>query len=429
VNSTAHDRRVLLCASTTGYRTLAFEEGARAAGIELVYATDHCDRLGDAWRPGAIGVRFGDLERSTRDVIEALRGQTVVGVVGLGDRPAVLAAHVAAALGVPWHSPEGATAAGNKLLARGRWLAAGVPVPWFAALDTGDPPAAIADRVRFPCVVKPVSLSGSRGVMRADTADALEAAVARVRTIAGAWDLRALADPSLGQVIVEGFVPGHEYALEGVMHRGTLHLLAIFDKPDPLDGPYFEETIYVTPPLVSDATQRAMGGILAHAALALGLWHGPLHAECRINTEGIFILEIAARPIGGLCARALRFASPAGSRVSLEELLLRHAAGEPLDGYAREGEAAGVMMIPVPARGHYRRVDGVDAARAVAGIDEVVVTARPGQLLEPWPDGHSYPGFIFARGALPEQVTAALRDAHRCLRFVLDTPVPMVPRG
>jgi hypothetical protein len=225
--------------------------------------------------------------------------------------------------------------------------------------------------------------------------------------------------------LIEGFIPGREYALEGVMDRGTLHVLAVFDKPDPLDGPFFEETIYVTPPLLSEPTQRAMAGVMAHASLALGLSHGPVHAECRINENGIFVLEVAARPIGGLCARSLRFASPGGASATLEELLLRQAAGGTLEGYAREGRASGVMMIPVPGRGHFRRVDGLDEAARVEGIDEIVVTARPGQLLEPWPEGHSYPGFIFGRAALPEQVTAALRRAHARLRFVLDASLPL----
>jgi hypothetical protein len=214
-----------------------------------------------------------------------------------------------------------------------------------------------------------------------------------------------------------------------VLVRGTLHVLAIFDKPDPLDGPVFEESIYVTPPILPEPAQRAMAGTIAHAARALGLWHGPVHAECRVNETGIYVLEVAARPIGGLCSRALRFVSPAGEDVSFEALLLRHACGEPLDGYRREAQASAVMMMPVPGRGRFRAVEGIERARAVAGIDDVIVTAKPGELLVPLPEGRSYPGFIFARRPLPEQAIAAVRQAHAALSFRLDATVALVARG
>jgi biotin carboxylase len=422
-------KRVLLFTTTTGYQTRAFEDAARATGVELVYATDHCHRLDDPWRDGAVPVKFTAPERSTRAIVEALRGRAIDGVLAVGDGPALLAAHAAEALGVPWHSPAGAAAAHDKLAARGRLMMAGLPVPWFVSLDVGEPVARVADRLRFPCVVKPAALSASRGVMRADTPDALDEAIERLTTLLRAPDVVALRDPALTRILVEGFIPGREYALEGVMDRGSLHVLAIFDKPDPLDGPYFEETIYVTPPMLGEPAQRAMAGTIAHAALALGLRHGPVHAECRINEHGVFVLEIAARPIGGLCARSLRFVSADSTRLSLEELLLRQAAGEPLDGCAREPGAAGVMMIPVPGRGRFHRVEGIEDARGIEGIEDIVITAKPGQLLEPWPEGHSYPGFIFVRAPLPERAVRLLRDAHARLRFVLDRSIPLAPRA
>jgi hypothetical protein len=279
--------------------------------------------------------------------------------------------------------------------------------------------------LRFPCVVKPLGLSGSRGVMRADSVEEFEAAIVRVRELLMRPEIRALREPEHDEVIVEGFIAGREYALEGLLEHGALRVLAIFDKPDPLDGPFFEETIYVTPTALSDYEAREVAGTIAHAAAAMGLRHGPIHAECRVNEAGVFVLEIAGRPIGGLCARALRFASATtASRgddvLSLEELLMRHASGESLDGYGREAGASGVMMIPIPRRGYFKGVTGDDEARRISGVDDVVMAAKVDQLLEPLPEGASYLGFIFARGDQPADVVTALRAAHAALAFRID---------
>jgi hypothetical protein len=229
--------------------------------------------------------------------------------------------------------------------------------------------------------------------------------------------------------LIEGFIPGGEFALEGLMSHGTLKVLALFDKPDPLDGPFFEETIYVTPSRLSDAAQRRIADAIGRAAAAIGLYHGPIHAECRLNERDAFVLEVAARPIGGLCARALRFERTGAETCSLEELVLRHALGEPVEGWSRETCASGVMMIPIPTRGLYRGVSGVDAARRVVGVDDVVVTAKMDQLLIPLPEGASYLGFIFARGEHPAVVERALRDAHACLRFAIDAELRVIGNG
>jgi hypothetical protein len=209
-------------------------------------------------------------------------------------------------------------------------------------------------------------------------------------------------------------------------------VLAIYDKPDPLDGPILEEPIYLTPSAADADTQRAIVDGVTRAVRALGLHHGPVHAECRVNVDGVFVLEVAARPIGGLCARALRFQSAIRnpqSAISLEELLLRHALGEDPARYVREDAASGVMMIPIPQRGILRHVDGVDEARAVDGIDEIQVTAKPDQLLVPLPEGASYLGFIFARAARPALVEQALRAAHARLEFAIDPDLPLLAPG
>jgi hypothetical protein len=292
------------------------------------------------------------------------------------------------------------------------------------ALDHGSP--ALDERTwQFPCVVKPVALSGSRGVMRADDQVALDAAVARLRTLLDSPDVRAERDADHGAAIVEGFIPGREFAVEGLVHHGRLDVFAIFDKPDPLDGPFFEETIYVTPSRVDTAARQAIADAVRAAALAIGLEHGPIHAECRVNALGVFVLEVAARPIGGLCARALRFDGSGSSRIALEELLLRHALGESPEPWKREPEASGVMMIPIPSRGVLRGVEGVEAARQVPFVDDLRITARMDQLLVPLPEGASYLGFIFARAESPADVEQALRAAHARLHFRIAPELPV----
>jgi biotin carboxylase len=417
--------RLLLCATTTGYQTRAFEQIAQALDIDLVYATDRCHVLDDPWRDRAIPVRFSDERASLDAIVAAARPRGFAGVLAVGDRPACLAALAAYALGLPWHSPTGVRAATDKLLTRGRLLASGLPAPWFVSLPLADSLPEIAPRLRFPCVVKPLALSGSRGVIRANDVGELEVACARVRGILETPPIRAERNPAHDQLLIEGFIEGREIAVEGVLERGALRVLAIFDKPDPLDGPFFEETIYVTPSSLPDDEQRRAASVVARAAHALGLFHGPIHAECRLNPGGVFVLEVAPRPIGGLCARALRFASREREGITLEEVLLRHACGERLDGFRREASAAGVMMMPVPRAGRLQGVDGVEQAEQVPGVESVVVTAKRDELLMPLPEGSSYPGFIFARAGDATAATAALRAAHQTIRFDIAPPVAM----
>jgi hypothetical protein len=443
-------KRVLLLATTTGYQTRAFGEAAQRIGAELVFATDRCHLIEDPWQDAAIPIRFHDEDASVAAILAAAAARPLDGLLVVGDRPTVIGARVAERLGLPWHPPDGAEAAGHTQLTRERLRDAGLAVPWFISVALGsqlsaigEPSALSPQPLSYPCVVKPVALSGSRGVMRADDADGLAAAIQRLRALMQQPEVRAERNDAHAIALIEGFIPGREYALEGVMHHGALRVLAIFDKPDPLDGPFFEETIYLTPSAAPDDTQRAMVDGVTRAARALGLDHGPIHAECRVNPDGVFVLEVAARPIGGLCARALRFGVRSGfSRfpqnwgnrenpdlTPLEEILLRHAVGEDPAAYQREDAASGVMMIPIPRRGILRHVAGVDEARAVDGIDEVHVAAKPDQLLVPLPEGASYLGFIFARAARPALVEKALRAAHARLAFTIDPELPLLGPG
>jgi ATP-grasp domain-containing protein/L-aminoacid ligase-like protein len=425
--------RVLLLATTTGYQTRAFGEAAQRIGAELVFATDRCHLIDDPWQDAAIPIRFHDEDASVAAILEGARARPLDGLLVVGDRPTVIGARVAEHLGLPWHPAAAAEAARHKKITRERLRDAGLPVPWFLPVDLANPQSPIPTPLSYPCVLKPVALSGSRGVMRADDPDGLAAALQRLRALMQHPDVRAERNEAHAVALIEAFIPGREYAVEGVMQHGALQVLAIFDKPDPLDGPFFEETIYLTPSDAGGDAQRAMVAGVTAAARALGLYHGPIHAECRVNPDGVFVLEVAARPIGGLCARALRFQRAPGPEpqapCSLEELLLRHAVGEDPAPYRREDAASGVMMIPIPRRGVLRHVEGEDEARAVDGIDEVHVTAKPDQLLVPLPEGASYLGFIFARAPRPALAEQALRAAHARLRFTIDPELPLLASG
>ncbi len=420
-------RRVLLLAATTGYQTRAFGDAAARLGVELVFATDRCDVLEDPWRDAAIPIRFHDENASVASIVAVASRQAIDGVIAVGDRPTVIASRVCEALGLPAHPPQAAAAARNKQMTRRALRSAGLPTPAFAEAGLADDPGLLARSVGYPAVLKPLSLSGSRGVMRVNDAGELEAAIRRVRAILASPDVQRERNDAHERVLLERFIPGREFALEGLMNAGELDVLAIFDKPDPLDGPFFEETIYLTPTSAGQATVRGIADTVAKAAAALGLVHGPVHAECRVNADSVFCLEVAARPIGGLCARALKFVPRHGATeapgpivaMTFEELLLRHALGEPSTQYQRESPASGVMMIPIPRRGVFRSVSGLDAARAVEDVEDIRITAKLDQVLVPLPEGASYLGFIFARATDAKAVDRALRAAHARLAFTI----------
>jgi biotin carboxylase len=415
--------RVLLLSTTTGYQLRSFDDAAERLGIELVFATDRCHQLDDPWRDRAIPVRFHEGVASLAAIEQEAQRAPFNGVLAVGDRPTVLAARAALRLGLPGNPPDAAEASGNKLETRARFKRAGLAAPWnFAVYLATDPYVVASDsRLKFPCVLKPIGLSGSRGVIRADAPSQFVAAFERIQQLLRRFDIRAARTGLEDVLLVEGYIPGREFAVEGVLTKGKLHAFAIFDKPDPLDGPFFEETIYVTPSALDETAQAKLLRAIDKAAAALGLWHGPIHAECRINADRIVVLEIAARPIGGLCSKALRFEET----LSLEEILLRHSVGEDVSVYRREAAASGVMMIPIPGRGVLKRVSGQEIAARVRGVEEVRITAKHDQLLEPLPEAGSYLGFIFARGATSRDAELAVREAHRQLQFVIDPEINM----
>jgi len=272
--------------------------------------------------------------------------------------------------------------------------------------------------ITYPCVLKPLSLSASTGVIRANNREEFLRAAARVRGVLESPEILASREANLDQMIVEGYIPGREVAVEGLLTDGELRVLAIFDKADALEGPFFEETIYVTPSRLGELQLGGIARCAADAARALGLSHGPVHAEFRINEEGVWPLEVAPRPIGGLCARALQFGSEeCEEMIGLEELLLRQAVEMPVENWRREAAASGVMMIPVPASGVVESVEGEESARAVPHIVGLEITARLHDYIAAWPEGASYLGFLFARAETADAVERALRVAHGKLRF------------
>ncbi len=352
---------------------------------------------------------LSDPEASFDRIMREARRAPFAGVIATDDAVTELAARVAQALGLPHNPPAAVRIARRKDLARERLACAGLPVPRHRRIDLRRALAEQTQGLRYPCVVKPLSLSASRGVIRADTRDQLWRACARVTHLLQKEDVE-----ERDHVLVEDFVPGSEVAVEGMLHAGELELLAIFDKPDPLDGPYFEESYYVTPSRLDAATQGRIGDCIAQACRAYGLREGPIHAECRINAEGVWVLEVAARTIGGLCARLFSIATGC----SLEERVLVHCTGRRPPGGAGDG-AAGVLMIPVPQAGILRRVEGVLAAQRVPYVEEVTIQLREGYELVPWPEGSSYLGFIFARAPTAAAAEAALREAHGRLHIVV----------
>jgi len=401
---------VVLLLPTSSYRTADFVAAARALGAEVVVASDRISPALDRADTRAIELPFDDPERAAAMLTDLDGRGPVDAVVAVDDQGVVLAARTAEALGLPHNPPEAAARTRDKRALRAALDVAEVPQPRWAPVDDLDD---LPD-VGFPCVLKPTHLAGSQGVIRADDPAAARDAARRVEGIACG-----------GPLLVEEFVPGREVAVEALARDGGLEVLAIFDKPDPLDGPYFEETIYVTPSRLPTRTQAAVARIASDAARAIGLQEGPVHAELRItpgldgSDDRMRVIDVAARSIGGLCARALQF----GAGISLEEVILRHALRLPLADLRRTGGASGVMMLPIPATGILRAVHGEDAARTTPGIVGLEVSIPRGRPVVALPEGDRYLGFLFARGDTPDAVEASLRAAHARLEILIEPAV------
>ncbi|MGH8957953.1 MAG: ATP-grasp domain-containing protein [Acidimicrobiia bacterium] len=391
--------RVLLIIPTTSYRATDFFDAAEALGVEVTVAAE--EPLPLVERERFITINCERPEEAARAIVDLASTTPIDAIVPVDDAGVVIAALAAEKLGLPHNSPSAAAATRDKALLRQLLAAAEVDQPQFAIID--DDGAAAAASIGFPIVVKPRSLSGSRGVIKVEKLEDLEQTIARVREIA---DDRTL--------LLEEFIGGPEVAVEGIVWDGELEVLAVFDKPDPLDGPFFEETIYVTPSSLPPLVQKEVGRVTQKAIVGLGLTEGPIHAELRIaQGDRPRLIEVAARSIGGICGRSLNFGL---LDTSLEALILRHALGRraPLP---RKTGASGVMMIPTPQAGILKGVNGIDSARGVPGIRSIEITTPVGATIRPVPEADRYLGFIFAAGSDPRSVEKSLRQAHARLRI------------
>lgn len=415
-NGERHNRVMLLLSPAT-YRANAFIAAAQRLHLETVSVIDLPRELAEHYE-ARLAVDFNNPNASVEKIIELVAETPVDAILSVDDSATELAALANARLGLPNNSPDSATAARDKHVMRTMLKAGGAPCPFFELYPADIDPADVAEAIAYPCVIKPRRLSGSRGVIRGNNPQEFVIAFERVKRmlVSDGFELEK------SSLLVEEFLPGVEVALEGLLTNGSLQVLTLFDKPDPLDGPFFEETIYVTPSRLSADVQQAIADATAAGAAALGLQHGPIHAELRINERGPWIIEMAGRSIGGLCSTILEF----GSGVGLEEIILRHAVGMNIPTFQRSGSAVGVMMIPIPKAGRLRACRGVEEALQVSGINGIEITAKMNYPIVPLPEGSSYLGFIFAQGTSPEEVEQSIREAHSRLSFQIDTLIPLI---
>ena len=406
------DRLLLILPSAT-YRAADFMTAAREMGVAITVASERRATMSAVMGERALTLRLSDPQDAAETIIARARETPFAAIVGVDDQGVMAAALAAERLGLAHNPPAAVARTRDKAAMRQALADADVPQPRFVLLAPGADVSTATRTIGLPCVVKPLSLSGSQGVIRADDPDQARSAIERVRRI-----LAAAGQPADAPLLLESYLPGAEVAVEGLLRSGRLEVLAIFDKPDPLEGPYFEETLYVTPSRLPTAVLAEVRRVTARAAEALGLREGPIHAELRVSDRQVGVLELAARSIGGLCSRALRF----GAGVSLEQLILRHALGLAFEDLSRESPAAGVMMIPIPRGGTLVQVDGQEQARDVPGVGGLEITIAPGRPVVPLPEGDRYLGFLFARGSTADAVERSLRKAHSCLGIRIESP-------
>jgi biotin carboxylase len=405
-------KRLLLLLSAHSYRAPDFLAAARKLGVDLVIGTEEKFPIGTLPAGTIIQLDLRSVEVGLAAIEELAALRPLDAIVAVDDTGQALAAQASAALGIPSNPSESVVSAQNKRVFREICHSAGLPTPWFRELSLTENPRDISKTLRFPCVIKPLHLSASQGVIRAGNPGEFEAAFERVKAILTRAEVVQRAPDLARRLLVEAYLEGTEVALEGLVIEGEFRLLAFFDKPDPLEGPFFQETIYVTPSRQSWETQARAVEAVQKAVRALGLRVGPVHAEVRIHQGRATVLDFAPRSIGGHCGRALRF----GHGLTLEELILVQALGLDPGETQRERPAAGVLMVPIPRAGILREVAGTGEARAIAGVVEVEILIPPGQWVEPPPEGDRYLGFVFARAGTPDKVETALRMAGNSLQ-------------
>jgi len=409
-NSVLRDR-VLVIAPHGSYRTAPFIKAANKLNVDVLIASQGEHSIVSDYVQG-LHIDFKDEASSIETILAEASKRTFSGIIGTDDTTIELAAKVAEKLSLPHNDPKAVNVAQRKDLTRLSLEKSAVKIPEFDLLTTTKPLSEQTVKVKFPAVIKPVALSASRGVIRVNDQLELQQAIDRIKSML--LEERQINESIREILLLEEFIPGKEVAIEAMLHNGKLDVLAIFDKPDPLDGPFFEETYYITPTSFSEKIQQEIKRTVLQSCQSYGLSEGPIHAECRINEKGVWILEVAARTIGGMCGRLLSL----GTGHSLEELVLLHAMGQRVEMKTLES-AAGVLMIPIPGAGILKRVEGLLEAQRIPFITELSIEVREGYELVPLPEGNSYLGFIFAEAPTVAEAEQALRDAHDCLNIVI----------
>ncbi len=403
-------RRVLLLTSSRTYRVGAFLEAAEGLGLSVVVGTEAETPLAGS---GGLHIDFSDAEAAVA-AIEAFASEVPLdAIVAAEDDGTWLAAEASRRLKLSHNPPESVAIVRDKAAMREHLSGRHLPTPSGLRIGIDSDPEDVAGILTYPSVLKPRFLSGSQGVIRVDNPGDFVFAFQRDRRLLSQPGIRSLGGELADSLWCENYIPGEEVALEGMLNEGGLQVLALFDKPEPLEGPYFEETIYVTPSRHSADVQSEMVDTAQRAVRALGLRTGPVHIELRVNPKGVYLIDLAPRSIGGLCAKTLRF----DRSESLETLILRQAMGGDVRHVSRETSAAGVMMIPMPHGGRLEAVKGKQAAELVPGVDELIISVPIGEILVPLPEGGRYLGFIFSRATTPDEAESALRQAHAKLVF------------
>ncbi len=410
--------RVLLLIPTTTYRTSAFLDAATRLNLDVVIGCDESQALASLTPGTSLTLDFRDPGDAVAQIAQMAGESPFHAVIGVDDKTLILAAMANHALALPHNSVESVQATRNKYLMRKALQRGNVHSPHFELLSIEENPQEYGARVQYPCVLKPTFLSASRGVIRANNCQEFILAFRQIVTLLSNPEIERESgifsnNGSTREILVEDYISGREIALEGLLFDGELKTLALFDKPDPLEGPYFEETLYITPSRLSQNFQDKIAHVTQQATRILGLREGPVHAELRFDGERVWPIEIAARSIGGLCSRVLEFSR----NLTLEELILLHALGRDVQAVQRQQEGAGVMMLPVPEHGILQEVAGLEEACEIPGVEDVLISIPTGQVVEPLPFGSRYLGFIFARGRNPDSVEHALRQAYECLQI------------
>lgn len=401
--------RLLIIAPHSSYRIAPYLQAAESLGVDVTIASAGEHSLISVINKG-LHINFSDPAQALAEIVKAAEKTPFAGILGSDDMSVALAANAAKVLGLAHNPPGAALLARRKDKARACLQENNVLVPAHRRIELTEPTTAQLEDLEYPCVLKPLAMSGSRGVIRVDDLESAKKAIVRIIAI-----LRDVEEPEeSAAVLAETFISGYEVAYEGLLSEGELNTLALFDKPDPLDGPYFEESYYISPSRLSSDVQKEITDTVAAACRAYGLQQGPVHAELRIDANNkAWVMEIAARTIGGECARLVELAT--GQK--LEKLVLAQLLNLPLPSIEFKG-GAGVLMIPIPKSGILRRIEGTAAARAVPGIEEVAISVRDGHELVPLPEGSSYLGFIYAIANSAAEAESALREAHHHLNIV-----------